>query len=109
MGRLKGLTLSLLLGLYASPPTPVEQELHQYLSKTQAAYLALCLQHAQHLGRLAGVSLCVSTSAFLFYLFFAGGGDEAAVLLCTSCPPFLSSLPPLRASLVLIGGSAGLQ
>lgn len=104
MGRLKGLMLSLLLGLYTSPPTPVEQELHQYLSKTQAADLALCLQHGRHL-----VVRLVCPCVFLQVLFFFGGGDEAAVLLCTSCPPFLSSLPPLRASLVLIGGSAGLQ
>lgn len=101
MGCMKGLMLSLLLGLYTSPPTPVEQELHQYLSKTQAADLALCLQHGQHLVvRL--VCPCVFLQVLIYFFW-------AAVLLCTSCPPFLSSLPPLRASLVLIGGSAGLQ
>lgn len=88
MGRLKGLMLSLLLGLYTSPPTPVEQELHQYLSKTQAADLALCLQHGQHLVvRL--VCPCVFLQVLIF--FFLG---SRAPLHFLSPFPFLSSSAP---------------
>lgn len=82
MDRFKGLMLFLLLSLQA----PVVQELHEYLSKTQAASLALCLQHTQWLvARLA--CHCV----FLRVLIYFFGLDETDMLLCASSPPFLCS------------------
>lgn len=95
MGRLKGLTLSLLLGLYASPPTPVEQELHQYLSRTQAAYLALCLQHAQHLVVwLACPCVFLQVLIYLFLGGEGGGRSSRAPLHFLSPFPLLSSSAP---------------
>lgn len=97
MDRFKGLMLFLLLSL----KTPVAQELHEYFSKTQAASLTLCLQHAQCLvARLA--CHCVFLQVLIYFL------GRWTKQTCSSVLPLLPS-SARRASLVLIGGSGGLQ
>lgn len=63
MDCFKGLMLFLLLSLQA----PVVQELHEYLSKTQAASFALCLQHAQCLVSRQACH-CVLLQVIIYFL-----------------------------------------
>lgn len=103
--RWTALEVSFFFYLLLSLNAPVAEELHEYLSKTKSASLALCLLHAQCLiARLA----CHCVLLQVLICFF--GLDETDMLLCASFLPFLSSLPLLSVPpYVLISGSAGLQ
>lgn len=72
------------------------------MNKNTSGILSPVFTARPMLGRQTGMSLCISTSS---YLFFGGGWTKQTR---SSALPLLPS-SALRASLVLIGGSAGLQ